>query len=361
MPDIGKEMALSAFRSKREYDGLAQSLSADLQALNSKTNTEALRLYQSLEERLEIVPRTGSIAVIESSMENLERLSRFMPSMEDFINEYRRKYQVVYESNRIEIFRQLIRKERRLMEILAKAGINEDRVTASKSSVDMVNAVNSRMYRVIDEILRKWKNFVYDTFFEAIGQSKPLMDLKERWRTDSGTLRIGSSLEDMTDAEAMIAATQERTAYLREQAKINGYQYCWNVNPMDERTKAECIGASLAGVIPESQMAVEHGFPPRQVCRCDMAYTRGEWVEFNSSINKQMEDVRGRLIQSLIDAPRQKSSWERIVGGKSTTVTPKDPARASGTKMYADIETKLAKAEGMTVPEYRYEIGEGGA
>jgi hypothetical protein len=212
------------------------------------------------------------------------------------------------------------------------------------------------MYRNIENIMIKWRNYVYDLFFAAITQNWRASRLIDSWTTPEGYLKIGSSLEGMTEVEASMAAVAERTTYLQENAKRNGYTYCWNVNPMDQRTKPACIEASLAGVIPEETMGTDYGFPPRYVCRCEIAYTRGEWTELNGSINKEISKVRVRLIEELNDAPKQKPFW--YVG--DTKVVPKDPERASGEKMYKDIEEKLAVAEGMTVPEFRFEGGVGG-
>jgi hypothetical protein len=338
---------------------IMDTLRSDLMALNKRAHREALLAYRSLEDRLDINPGSVSFAF---SMDNLERLSRFMPRFNDFLGQYLTQYRDVYEGNRVVMFKQLRRKEEMLMEAIKPMGVEDDRISTAKGTVDLVNAVNAKMYENVQGILVRWKTFVYDSFFSAIAQSWTRQRLEDLWEDDDGNLRIGSSLEGMTDAEAQIAATTERTAYLREQAKINNYTYCWNVNPMDQRTKPECINACLAGVIPEGEMETGYGFPPRYVCRCEIAYTRGDWQEFNGAINKEIEKTRIRLIDTLEKAPRQKSSWERInPDGSVTTVRPKDPERLSGDKMYKDIEQKLAAAEGMTVPEFRYEIrGDGG-
>jgi len=355
---IGKDFVNASFASKKEMDKVMDSLRADLQRLNSRTHRGALLLYRSLEDRLDKKPDTLSF---EFSMDNLERLSRFMAKVDEVVGKYQIDFRNVYEQNRVPMFKQLRRKEEKIQKVLAQFGIKDDRITTTKSAVDLVNAVNKKMYENIGVIMAKWRTFVYDTFFEAITQQWTSIRLADRWVDETGQLRIGSSLEGMTDAEAMRAATTERTAYLQEQAKKNNYDYCWNVNPMDALTKDECIKASMAGVIPEKEMGAVYGFPPRYVCRCEIAYTRGEWTEFNSAINNELKDVRLRLIQSLEDAPKQKSSWERInKDGSVTIIKPKDLDRLSGEKMYKDIERKLTLVEGLTVPEFKYEVGSGG-
>lgn len=350
---IGRDFVQSSFKSKREMDRVIDKMRADLQALNSRTHTGALLAYRSLSDRLVIKPDSLSF---EFSMDNLERLSRFIPSFGDITGKYQLKYRDMYESNRISMFQQIRKKEERLQKVLKEMGVNDDRISTTRSAVDLVNAVNAKMYENIAALMEKWKKFVYDTFFIAITQQWTRQRLEERWLDENKQLRIGSSLEGETDAEMMIAATTERTAYLQEQAKKNNYDYCWNVNPMDALTKPECISASMAGVIPEKEMGSVYGFPPRYICRCEIAYTRGEWTEFNSAVNNEIEKSRLRLIEALEDAPRQKSSWEVITpSGKSITVKPTDPERLSGKKMYKDIEEKLAMVEGMTVPEFKYE------
>jgi hypothetical protein len=120
---------------------------------------------------------------------------------------------------------------------------------------------------------------------------------------------------------------------------------------MDQRTKPVCIEATLAGVIPEREMAAGYGFPPRFICRCEIAYTRGEWGEFNNAINGEIRSARSRLIEELNNAPKQLSQW--FVG--TNLVIPSDPVRAAGNKMYADIEEKLDTAESTEVPDFDYE------
>lgn len=357
MADLGQQFVAASFKSKKEGDAIFNELDKALKKMNRKIHTLALKKYQALLDRL---VTASEAAILVSSMDNLERLSSFMPDLEPILNLYRVEYRQVYMSFRKDLFGQMADKEARLMTVMKKMNVTDDRVTIDQPTLNLLDAINENMYRNIENIMVKWRNYVYDLFFAAITQNWRASRLIENWTTPEGYLKIGSSLEGMTEVEASMAAVAERTTYLQENAKRNGYTFCWNVNPMDQRTKPDCIQASLAGVIPEEEMGTNYGFPPRFVCRCEIAYTRGEWSDLNKSINKEISKVRIRLIDELKDAPKQKSSWERIVGGKSTTVTPKDPERASGEKMYKDIEKKLATAEGMTVPEFRFEGGVGG-
>jgi hypothetical protein len=343
---IAKEFVRAAFNSKREGDRLHNRLIMELRKLHSDTRRMALMSYTTLTNNLLVDGK-----LIRPSQDNLLLLSEHSIDFESILNFYRVSYRQTYEAFRMDLAEALRRKEKKLEDVLSKVNIDEDRATPSQGTVDLMNAINENMYRNIEAIVQKWKNYVYDTFFIAITQSQPKVLLSEAWLTDDKKLKIGSSLDAMAEIEASKAAIRERIAYVQEQAKVSGYTYCWNVNPMDMRTKPECISACLAGVIPEATMGTDYGFPPRYICRCDLAYTRKEWVELNQGINKEIEEVRQRLIVDLIEAPRQKSSWYR----GETLIVPKDPERASGTKMYADIEEKLAVAEGMSVPDFREE------
>jgi hypothetical protein len=282
-------------------------------------------------------------------MENLEYLSQHMSSIDAIGNAYRTEFQSTYNQHRFELYEGMKDKEVRLMKVLKRIGVEDDRVTISQETMQIMNAVVDKMYKNVNDMLLKWRSYAYDMFFHAITNEQHRNVLREQFLTPSGYLKVGSSLEEISESEAAIAAVEEKTAYLRAKAKENNYTYCWNVNPMDQRTKPECISATLAGVIPEGDMGSNYGFPPRFVCRCELAYVRRDWTELNQSINEELSGVRSRLIRELIDAPKQMSFW--YVG--KTKVVPKDPVRAAGDKMYAEIEEKLALVEGLEVPEFK--------
>ena len=343
MANLGKQIVKQAFISKKRADVLLDTIQKDIRRLNKKISKLAFQAYDLLIDRLDM-----DVSTIVNSMDNLEKLSLWMPSFDMLLNRYRVEYKNTFENHRVNLFVHLKDKELRLMKVLAKMGVKDDRVTITNESLDMMNAINSNMYTNIENMLIKWRGYIYDAFFQGITQSLPVDKLRELFVNTTGTLRIGSSLEEISETEAAMAAVAQKTAYNRGQARKNGYDYCWNANPMDPRTKAICMQASLAGVIPEGEMLNAYGFPPRFICRCEIVYTRSEWTELNQAINGELRDIRERLIDELIEAPRQLTQW--YVAGK--LVTASDPARAAGDKMYADIEEKLEIARSTEVPDF---------
>lgn len=343
MPNLGQQIVRQAYISKRKSDALLDRIQKDVRRLNKKITKLAFQSYDMLTNRLDKDPLN-----IVNSMDNLEKLSLWMPSFDMLLNRYRLEYKSVYESNRVYLFGHIKDKELRIMKVLAKMGVKDDRVTITDDSLEMMNSINLNMYKNIENMLVKWRGYIYDAFFQGITQSFSIDKLRELFVNTTGTLRIGSSLEEISELEANRAAVAEKTAYLRGQARKNGYDYCWNANPMDPRTKPICMMASLAGVISENDMLNGYGFPPRFYCRCEIVYTRSEWVELNQSINGELRVARSRLIENLIDAPRQLSQW--YVAGR--LVTASDPVRAAGDRMYADIEHKLELAREHEVPDF---------
>jgi len=343
MIKLGKQIVQQSFIAKRNSDGFFNTFSRQIRKLNKDIHKQAIKLYDILLDRL-IVDGVS----IASSMDNFELLSAFMPQFDIIINRYRIEYRKIYESGRINLFELVKDKELRITKVVAKMGVNDDRVTLGENTLSLMNAINENMYRNIENMLIKWRGFVYDTFFQGISMSMQKSDLRANFITPTGNLKIGSSLEETSELEAAMAIVSERTAYLRDQARRNNYRYCWNSNPMDPRTKAICMQATLAGVISESDMLAGYGFPPRFICRCEIVYTHEDWVELNQGINIALREARTRLIQELIDAPRQLSEY--YVGTK--LVIPKDPARRAGNKMYSDVEEKLQIARETEVPDF---------
>lgn len=343
MPNLAKEFVQQSFIAKRKSDALYNNIIKDVRSLNKYFHKLAIKSYDQLIDHLD-----NERTIIINSMDNLEKLSIWMPSFDLLLNNYRVKYRSAFEKNRVNLFHVIKDKEFRLMKVVAKMGVKDDRVTIDDETLSIMNKINDNLYRNIENMLNKWRGYVYDTFFQGITQSKDKEAIRSDFINSTGTLRIGSSLEEMSELEASMAAVSQKTTFLQQQAKKNGYRYCWNVNPMDRRTKPICMEASLAGVITEEEMIRVYGLPPRFICRCEIAYTHEEWVEFNQGINEMLRDVREKLIQNLIDAPRQLAEF--YIAGK--LIIPSDAARAAGTKMYADIEEKLEIARSTEVPDF---------
>ena len=344
MANLGQQFVRQSLIAKKRSDAVLAKIQRDVKTINKYIHKLAIQSYDVLVDRLDI--ENG--VVIVNSMDNLEKLSIWMPSFDMLLNRYRVDYRRAYQENQAMLYETLKDKELRLMKVVAKMGVTDDRITPDQNTIDLMNAITNNMYKNIENMLVKWRAYVYDTFFQGISQTMTKDDLRSRFLNTTGTLRIGSSLEEMSELEASIAAVAEKTAYLRDQAKKNGYKYCWNVNPMDARTKAICMMATLAGVISETEMLNQHGFPPRFICRCEIAFTHGDWVEFNQAINEDLRGIRQRLIQELGEAPRQLAQY--YIGGR--LIVPTDPVRAAGLKMYADIEEKLELARETEVPDF---------
>lgn len=340
---LAKKFVDQSFISKRKSDVFFNSVTSRIKKLNKDAHKMAVKNYEVLIDRLNI---DGQLII--PSMDNFELLSAFMPQFDMLINRYRLEYRRMYEESRVRLFELVKEKELRLMSVVKKMGIEDDRVTVDRNTLDIMNEISNNMYRNIEAMLIKWRNFVYDTFFQGISGGIPKVDLRSNFITETGNLKIGSSLEETSELEAAMGMVSERTAYLREQGRRNNYNFCWNANPMDRRTKPVCVEATLAGVISEDEMANVHGFPPRFICRCEVVFTHEDWAEFNQGINEAIRDVRTRLIERLIDAPRQLAQY--YIAGK--LVIPSDPVRAAGNKMFADIEEKLAVARANEVPDF---------
>ena len=345
--DLGKQFVKQALIAKRQSDKLYNTIIDDIKKINKWYHKKSIGLYDMLIDHFDM----QSKVIIANSMDNLEKLSIWMPAFDLMLNQYRNDFRKKYESNRVNLYEVIKDKEYRIMKVVAKMGVTDDRVTATDESIGLMNAIFDNVYINIDTMLLKWRGYAYDAFFQGVTQSLTKERLRDKFVNSTGSLRIGSSLEETSELEASIGAVSAKTAYLQQKAKENGYKYCWNANPMDRRTKPICMQASLAGVISESDMIGQYGLPPRFVCRCEIVYTRGEWVELNQSINEELRHVRRRLIDELDDAPKQLTQY--WIAGK--LIIPTDPIRRAGDKMYSDIEEKLAVANANEVPDFEYE------
>lgn len=347
MATIAQSFFKQAMIAKKQSDALYEKIARDVKKLNKIFHKLAIESYDVLIDRL----NTEGGTTVTNSMDNLELLSIWIPSFDLLLNRYRSQFRAAYEGNRINLYGVIKEKEFRLMKVLARMGVKDDRVTVDDKTLEMMNSIFENMYRNIENMLIKWRGYVYDTFFQGITQSNTKEDIRASFVNETGTLRIGSSLEETSELEASRAAIAAKTAFLRSQAERNGYDYCWNVNPMDRRTKPICMEASLAGVIRESEMLGVYGFPPRWICRCEIAYTRGEWSELNQGINEAIRVSQRHLIDDLLEAPTQLAEY--YIAGR--LVIPSDPVRAAGNKRYQEIEDRLRLARSLEVPDFEYE------
>lgn len=354
---LGEKLYKESIRGKRSGDKILDALKKSLVRVNKHHSKMATNLYNSVFKKLEIDNNTG---LIVNSVENLALVREITSGLEPVTNSYRMRYGELLREFREDAFVALAEKEERVGLGLKKIGMVEDRTLLTPEAFEQMAILNEKGFRQVNALMLKWKDTVYDLFISGVNKGMTLIGFRNSFYNDSGTVKIGSSLEQESTAAAIIAITEQRTAFVRQKAKENGYTYCWNANPMDPLTKPECISASLAGVISEAEMGSEYGFPPRYVCRCEIVYTKPEWVGVNQGVNQAIRERRKALITSLENAPRQKSYWYWTdPTGKRKRVWADDPDRASGDKMYKETAEKLALVRSKTVPDYRTPRGGG--
>lgn len=345
--EIGIELATEVFASKKKSDALMEQFQNDLDNIILIATVDSKKLYSRVFQTFIM-----NDSLIEASTENLSRSGQLMTALEDIQSIFRRDFGSLFSSFRNDLIKAAKEKEEIVETVLAKIGITDDRVSLSEETFELMYKIHNQGLRKTESIMEKWRNFVYDTFFSGVMKSLPIPEFIDRFFNLNGTLKIGSSLENEVVENAMIAATEEKIAYVKQKAKEEGYTMCWNVNPMDPKTKPECISASVAGVIPEKLMGQVHGFPPRWVCRCDIVYTSAAWTSVNNGVNQAIEERRLQLIDDLKNEPMQKAEWK--VGG--VTRIPKDKLRAAGAKPYAAVESKLAAATAAPVLSYEEQL-----
>ena len=332
---IQGEIERSAHESGKFFDNVLDELAA----LNKATEEAATRLYDGVLRTLELHPATG---IPENSVKNLSFVGKLMNGLERIQSQYRGAYGRLARSFREEGVGLTADKERRFSRLFRGLGVEDgrDRRVFDKESFELLDLIHKGGLMRVNQMLERWKTVAYNTFHSSIVKGLPLIEFRRAFYNGDGSIRVGSSLNQESTQATMNSITQQRTTFLRNEAKKEGMTYCWNFNPMDFRTKPECLQATMAGVISERQMAMEHGFPPRYICRCDITFTRPEWAGVNSAVNAAIDDRRQRLFVDMRNDPSsfQKSKWKR----KGKWVYPKeDILRLQGNKMYAQTAEKL--------------------
>ena len=339
---IGKILLVTRKKSDRFFD----SVQRDLRKLNSLATKEAVKVYNRVLTSLITVEGTS---IPKNDVNNLSLISMLMQGIDIIQDEYRRRYSRLLQGARGDLIEITTEREFKVEKALQKIGINENRTVAGTETFELMEIANNQTLKKMNDILVKWRNFAYDTFYSGIIRGVPIAVFKSMFFNKDGSLRIGSSLDEETMLATMTSIGEQRTSYIRKKAEESGYKFCWNANPMDPQTKPECIDASVAGVISEEAMGNDYGFPPRHICRCEIVYTRPEWVRVNQGINSALESRRNILVQSLIDAPRQMASWK--VKGK--VVRAVDITRLQGNLMYKETSDKLKLlADRGVVPDF---------
>jgi hypothetical protein len=352
---IGISLFKESVKGKKHGDVVLDSLQKALARLNKEATKETTRLYESVFKKMNINNSTG---LIVNSVENLALVSEMTGGLEPITDNYRAAYGQLIRDYREESLATLAEKESRIEHHLGKIDMREDRKGLTPEAFGQIAVLNEKNYRKVNALLLKWKDTVYDLFLSGVNRGLDLIAFRNSFYNKTGTIKIGSSLEEETVAASMQAVTEQRTAFVRQKAKENNYTYCWNANPMDPQTKPICLEASLAGVIPEGTMGTDYGFPPRHICRCEVVFTRREWVNINQGVNQAIRERRKVLIDALENAPKQKSYWfwtDPYENRKK--VWSDDPLKASGDKMYKETADKLVLVNSKTVPDYK--IGRG--
>ncbi|KKM63589.1 hypothetical protein LCGC14_1509960 [marine sediment metagenome] len=345
---VGEQIGKILLVTRKKSDRFFNSVQRELRKLNSLATREAARVYNRVLTSLITIEGTS---VPKNDINNLSLISMLMQGIDAIQDGYRRRYSRLLQEARGDLIEITTEREFKVEKALQKIGINENRTAAGTETFELMEISNNQTLKKMNDILVKWRNFAYDTFYSGIVRGVPIAVFKSMFFNKDGSLRVGSSLDEETLYTTMTSIGEQRTSYIRGKAAELGYTYCWNANPMDPQTKSECIEATIAGVISEAEMSTGYGFPPRHICRCELVYTRPEWVNVNQGINSALEDRRSVLVQSLIDAPRQMASWK--VAGK--TVRSTDITRLQGNLMYKETADKLnLLADKGVVPDFNF-------
>lgn len=341
---IGVKIHRLSISRQEEGRNLLNEMNVDLKKLHKAVTTKTKRVYDKQFGGLQ----TNKDNMVLSNQNNLLVLPKVLDGLRKIQVGYRKAYGDIFKRYRRLIFLSMKEREAEIKKQLAKIGIKEKRWNVKEKDLAFLEALTQKGFKQINDVLLKWENFVYDTFYSGVARAKPLLQFRKTFINDDGTIKIGSSLNYTAESLAQINAVEQRTEFNRRQAAEEGYNECFNANPMDMKTKSECIEATLAGVIPEVSMGADYGFPPRFVCRCELVYTRGSWKGVNAGINQSIEERRQELITELWDAPNQKSFWL----SKGKIIVPKDIQRAQGKKMYKTVADKIDLLADTTAPLY---------
>jgi len=344
--DLGKYLEDFLFDIKKANDSLLDDIQKELDRLNLLATRETTRLYDKVLSSLVTIEST-SIPI--SNIKNLSLVSDLMRGLEEIQYKYKNVYGQLLRATRLDVLELTVNREKEIEKLIEKEeGVKEDRTVSTDETFEFMEAAYQKTLYKVNVTLEKWKSFAYDTFYNGLIKGVPISLFRSFFFNEDGSLKVGSSLNDEVIETTIAAVGEQRTAWLRKKAEEQGYNYCWNSNPLDKITKPECISATLAGVIPESEMGEEYGFPPRWVCRCEVVFTRPEWVRVNQEVNRTIERRRFSLIEELLSAPTQKVKWK--VGDKWRFA--KDTKRRSGNKLYRSIRNQLDAAQAGPVPEF---------
>lgn len=343
--NIGYIITHEAWKFQKSASKQTDSFESRLSALVKITEAKVSVLYRKIFNSLTL---EGDNKIIQASIENLSKATDLMQGLDRIIKPLRDQYLDLTISERDEQFLITKAREEMLERALRPLAIKDDRVDINDKIYNKIQLHRTFMMKQITDILTKWKTFAYNNFFIGVNQKKPFKSFVETFYNENGSVKIGSSIEGELIALAISTVINEKVSYMMHKANENAYKYCWNANPMDMRTKDECIAACLAGTIHIEEMERYYGLPPRYICRCELVYVSPAWAGVNEGVNMAIEERRRDLIQELEEHPKQKSEWTR---GKSV-LQAKDPIRAAGDLSYQWVVDRLKVLNAHPVPEF---------
>jgi hypothetical protein len=345
----GKQFYNLADQSRKSSNKILSGGQNKLKSVNNAATKNAIKAYKEFLNRLEkddedkLINKPTNTAKIRTFLNKLEK---------KIFGQYKAKYSKIS----IKTAKNVLKHEQKFLNQRNKLFELEAKQIFTKEFNKRLDKINKKSFQRINQTIKKWHNFAYRSILRGITQKQTPEEVIKNLITPSGSSRIGSSFSQATEAEIIINAVTQRTAFVMEDAKLQDLRCCWNANPIDPRTKQICLEASMAGVIPEKEMIDVYGPPPRYICRCDFVYTRCEWTSVNRGINQAIEERRVKLIDIMKADPNsyQKSSWLVSMGpGKrKKRVIPDDPTRAKGQLLYKDTEQMIELLETSEVPEY---------
>ncbi len=342
--EAGKELIEVTDASYKAGNYLFAELEGAVADAVTTAEKSSQAVYNDIFSRLVVNPDTKQI---EQSTDNLALIQPLMGQLKTVQTQFRAAYGRAMVGSRTKIINEEKKKEKEIGEILKEVGIKTKRGNLSDESYGLIKAINERGYAKINSIIHKWEQFIYDTFYSGILGNLDLVGFRGSFFDEDDHLKIGSTLRGEALQTALISVVEQRTSFVRQQAREEGMTYVWNFNPMDRLTKPICAMATTAGCISAREMASDYGFPPRYICRCDISFTRKEWVNVNRGINAGIEERRVKWIRELENSPKQRGEWMR----EGHLVRSHDPERIAGTLMYASVVAQI-EAGSVPVPAY---------
>ena len=343
--EAGKQITQMVWAGSIDLNLFYDNLRKKLKTLNVKNRKIVSKIYNKNFEKLKI-NHNGQIIV---TAENLNNVNLLLDNIKQVQKAWIKKHKQIMTVAHLKSEQLLNLRDNKIKDLLSRIGIKQKKVILNID--DTKKALKTIQAKQIKQIMTKWNAFIYSTYIYGITQNKKLNAFNSLFFNDNGSIKIGSSFDAYSDYSTMVAVTEARTLQQQAKAKELGLKYCWNSNPMDQKTKPACALATSAGVIPETEMIDKYGLPPRRICRCDIIYTHADWASVNAGINEAIRERQGLLINELKASPKQLTSWVTSSGTIVDVDAEKFPERAAGNKRYKDIDDYIILLETHKTPE----------